>query len=573
MMRKMPLFAITLLSTLTLGACETAQKVEQQIERDNTAVQQAFERAQNPAPLANINPIQVKPGVWLGVEGVRMQHGTPLPVSLERSNGVTITDQNALRLIDLAEVITRETGVPVRVNTSSPTGTSTNSQQASVANGVVAVANGNAPPAPGAYASTSSQVSGWRGPALPVQYSGPLSSVLDQIATRYGVDWEYQNGIIRIFRYRTRTFTLYALATTDSVNFDMDAANSSSQTSSSTEGTAMSTSAGATTSKATIDIWREVKDAIDAMLPNGSVAALSPATGTITVTATADTMPVIAAYIADQNQRLAQQITLDVQVLSLTLADTESYAFDLNLMFSNLKGDGQNSFLDLAVGGASQAVNSAAGAVSVAIANAPNGSSAANWNGSKAVIRALQQKGNVSELIRAPVTTLNNQTTPVNVLQQIGYLKSVSTTVTDATATSSLEPGVVRTGYSMSLLPRVLSDGRVLLQVAIGLSQLDDLKSESSGGQTIRTPDISTQTTLNKVILRNRSTLVLAGFQQMARRLDKTNGAQPLNWFVSGGGLNAEDKTKFLIILITPHILSTEMTWSSTLPPMVGGQG
>lgn len=556
-------------STLALAACDTAKKVERDIKQDTQTVEAAFQRAQQPAPLADVGPIRVESGVWLGSQGVRMRHGDPLPVPLERPNGVTITDPNPLRLTELAELIARESGLPVRVNTSSPTGTSAGMEDPA-ASGVVATANGTAPPAPGDYSSTGGATA-WRGPALPVQYNGPLSSILDQVATRYGVDWEYKDGIIRIFRYQTRTFTLYALATTDSVDFDMDAANNSSASTSSTEGTAISTSAGATSSKATIDIWQEVSEAIDAMLPEGSIAALSPATGTITVTATADTMPTIASYITQQNERLARQITLDVQVLSLTLSDIESYAFDLNLMFSNLKADGASSFLDLAASGATQAINSAAGAVSVAIANAPTGSSAANWNGSQAVIQALRQRGDVSELIRAPVTTLNNQTTPVNVLQQIGYLKSVSTTVTDSTATSSLEPGVIRTGYSMSLLPRVLAGGRVLLQVAIGLSQLDDLKTESSGGQTIRTPDISTQTTLNKVILRNGSTLVLAGFQQLARRLDKTNGAEPLNWFVSGGGVNAEDSTKFLVILITPRILSTEPMWDTTMLRQPGG--
>lgn len=558
--RRIILLASALSGTL-LGACDTITKVERNIANDRHLAETSFAAAQQPAPVATVAPIRVESGIWLGGHGVRMKHGDPLPMALERPNAITITDPNHLRLTELAELIARESGLPVRVNTSAPgqgAGGAVAALDDPAAAAIVSAANGGAPPAPGDY-STTGGATAWRGPALPVKYRGPLSAVLDQIATRYGVDWEYRDGAVRIFRYQTRTFTLFALATSDSVDFDMDAANSSDSTSSSsTEGTAMSTSAGATSSKANIDIWKEVEGAINAMLPAPGIAALSPATGTITVTTTADVMPTIAKYVDQQNDRLARQVTLDVQVLALTLNDAETYAFDLNLVFKNLKADGQNSMLDLALMGATQAVNTAAGSVSVAIANAPPGSSTANWNGSQAVIRALSQRGNVSELIRAPTTTLNNQAAPVNVLQQIGYLKRVSTTVTDATATTSLEPGVIRTGYSMSLLPRILSGGRVLLQVAIGLSQLDDLKTETSGGQTIRTPDISTQTTLNKVILRHGSTLVLAGFQQLARTLDQTNTTSPLNWFVSGGGVNARDRTKYLIILITPRILSTE---------------
>ena len=59
-----------------------------------------------------------------------------------------------------------------------------------------------------------------------VSYKGPLSGLLDEIATRFGIWWKYEKGQIYFYKYENRTFVLYSLPTKPSLSVSMGGSSS-----------------------------------------------------------------------------------------------------------------------------------------------------------------------------------------------------------------------------------------------------------------------------------------------------------------------------------------------------------
>src|SRR3546814_11902713 len=79
----------------------------------------------------------------------------------------------------------------------------------------------------------------------------------------------------------------------------------------------------------------------------------------------------------------------------------------------------------------------------------------------------------------------------------ITYLASTTpatSTATTSSGTPGLTPGVITIGLSGFVVPRILEDGRVFLQINMSLSELvGEIQSITSNGQTIQIPRKSTR--------------------------------------------------------------------------------
>jgi type IVB pilus formation R64 PilN family outer membrane protein len=169
------------------------------------------------------------------------------------------------------------------------------------------------------------------------------------------------------------------------------------------------------------------------------------------------------------------------------------------------------------------------------------------------MISALSTQGRVSELTSATLVTLNNQAAPVNVGRRVSYLAASATTQTpNVGSTTSLTPGTVQTGFSMTLVPHILGAKEMLLQYSLDLSTLLELKSITSGTSTIQTPDVSTSNFIQRVRIQTGETLVVAGFDQdnLLAVADGVGSAQ--NSLM--GQRKGMVKRTMLVILIQPNL-------------------
>jgi len=175
--------AIAVLSTV--GACSTYKAAEKDVVVNTVQVDE-YLAAQESIP-AHKGPMNVRytEGVWLGSVGVRSDHGQPLPSRFEGKTGVTISSARPMTLADIAGRITAITGIPV--------------------NGLQFLRDANASPAiddegvdpSGAFAPPPASMSGGsafpeddiRFAAIELDWTGPLSGLLDYVGSRFAISW------------------------------------------------------------------------------------------------------------------------------------------------------------------------------------------------------------------------------------------------------------------------------------------------------------------------------------------------------------------------------------------------
>jgi type IVB pilus formation R64 PilN family outer membrane protein len=303
---------------------------------------------------------------------------------------------------------------------------------------------------------------------------------------------------------------------------------------------------------AAIKIWQDLREALEGMVGHAGTISASPATGTVTVTATADAMRTVQAYLREQNQRLSRQVMVSVKVLSVNLADSEQYGLDLSLVFQRLQSGFTANLL-----GPVPSLAQGFGSLNLGIVNAPSSSPLAKFNGSRAIIEALSTQGDVAAVYSNAVTTSNNKPAPFQNVNQKGYVYSSQTTQTaNVGSQTSLTPGTIVTGFSLNVLPRILAANKLLLQFDLAISSLNRLDSVTVGGSFIQLPDIDTRSTLQEVALQSGATLVVTGFEQAGAQTQSSGMGSPDNILLGGQKTGSRNRQAF-VVLITPEIVAS----------------
>ena len=362
------------------------------------------------------------------------------------------------------------------------------------------------------------------GKRLSVNYEGPLKGLLSQISAQSGYGWDYDKttNTVTFAKMMVRTFTL--IAAPGEVSFDDQLTNkskentgigtiggSSSNINTTVQNEDSSTQTNQTTkSKIKFDIWKDTEQVIKSMLSAEGKAVANQAAGTITVKDRPENIRQISSFIEETNARYSKQVSVRVNVYSLEVTDDAEAGIDLQALFSNE---------NIAVTAGSLAT--APGSLNTAAATVVTG----KLKDSTAVIRALKQWGNATEVTSGGAVAMNNQLAPILNTTKHAYLAGSSTQTTDYGQTTELTPGEVTTGFAMRVVPHIVGDRRVVLQYTLNLSSLDDMQRITSGGTEIQLPQVSTRAFSQRVTMQMGQTIVLAGFAQSTQTDSKSAGA------------------------------------------------
>jgi type IVB pilus formation R64 PilN family outer membrane protein len=388
------------------------------------------------------------------------------------------------------------------------------------------------------------------GSPFTVNYSGSLTGFMNIVSAYYGVFWKTETAGLRFFLMDSKTYRIASLPGDTRLSSSVES-SSNSTNSGGTGSTGSSTQTGTSANSTGVgysglSVWSALETSIKQMLGLTGKVVASPATGTITVTDSPSVLSRVTEYVNEQNKSLNRQVSLNVRVLSVEINDGEHYGINWDSVYANLASAANPYSVAIKT-----AFPVATGAGNLII-SAPV-SSASRWAGSSAMISALSTQGRVSELTSATLVTLNNQAAPVNVGRRVSYLAASATTQTpNVGSTTSLTPGTVQTGFSMTLVPHILGAKEMLLQYSLDLSTLLELKSITSGTSTIQTPDVSTSNFIQRVRIQTGETLVVAGFDQdnLLAVADGVGSAQ--NSLM--GQRKGMVKRTMLVILIQPNL-------------------
>ena len=376
-----------------------------------------------------------------------------------------------------------------------------------------------------------------------IDHAGPLRPLLDRIAAQAGLQWSYTGGRIVFSRVVTRAMPVKALpgGLDASAAFDvLGGAEGAGGGGAKIDGSTQS------------DYWAGLPEALKPMLSAVAALQVDPRAGLVTVTDALANVERVQAYLDALNANLLRQVVLEIEVLQVSFSDEFSNGIDWAAMLGRLDAGRR---LQFAASSALGPLGGGAPAALTAVLGRPDDGGSTV----EGVARALQEYGRVSTAYSSVVTTTNRMPVPVGALQTRSYVqRTTAPTVNPATGLSTpgaIEPGKLTTGLGLTVLPVILDSHLVLLQTALQISELRQLRAFTSGSgplsQSVQLPETMSFSTLQRIGVPAGRTLVLAGFERLQTQLDDADvvrGVLPL----ARRGLRARQGT---VVLITPRLV------------------
>lgn len=540
---------------LALAGCSfgTVVDAEKDIQRTRNDAADLRQTAVQPLPRADVSPVRVHEGVWLGSTAKRRQNGETLPRAYERE-GVTLISATPLDLKGIADFITDELGISTYLDPDIFAQNSGSPRQQE---------QETAPPAEGGMMMGIPPIEGFPpniladvgpipvdifGPSsdMRVNHKGKLSDFLNRVAAKFDVAWEYKGGDIRFFRNVTRTFLVKALPSTSTMGMNINSDNGGSG---SGDGGSSSSSMSSST-ELTINMWEELKTGFEEVVGDNGRISVSPSTGTVTISAPPSTMERLSRFIRIQNERFSKQVAISVRVLNVSLSDSDEYGINIDALIENASG---RELISL---GGSGGVGDITGGMNLGWSiwggpDSPRG-------GAAGIINALSRRGDVSVVTSASATTLNNIPTPLQVGTTRDYVSEVGVERDSEVTTVEISTDTVNVGFNMQLLPRVVNDGRLLLQYNISQSELagayDGFDIFEWEDQRVQLANINSRSFSQQVEIPSGATLVLSGFEQSRSAVSKRGTGTPENMLLGGSQAGSMER-EIMVILISPVIL------------------
>src|SRR5690606_34255460 len=104
-----------------------------------------------------------------------------------------------------------------------------------------------------------------RGDAMPVNWTGPLSGLLNLVAGQFGLSWSYRDGVIRIYDVETRTFVVYASPSKSTIRTEVESTVVGAQDTSSTTGRNETNSSQGVKTEYIVEHWKSLEATIKSM--------------------------------------------------------------------------------------------------------------------------------------------------------------------------------------------------------------------------------------------------------------------------------------------------------------------
>lgn len=488
------------------------------------------------------NPVVEVKGQWVNPVPIAAQNKAQLP-----GCALTFTRPGRVSLNEVLAFISKTCHVPGTVTPDALAAIASSGGDTSQVKGPLPLpsASGGAMPSLASMGgSTAAPVSN----ALHgVYWQGSDAGLLDEVTTRLGVSWRFNNGRIQVYYLDTKTFPILFMDNqteyASKVVSGTTSSNGSSGGSSDSSGGLTGDTNTEQTTKTSLktSLYVDLEKTVKAMLtPDVGREYLS--SGVLTVTDTPQTLHNIDDYIKDRNKELNRQVVLNVEVLSLTKHNEDQLGVDWDLVFKSgdISGSISNAF-------ANTAGDAMSGGMTIL-----NG----RFAGSSAFIHALSEQANVSIVTQEASTTTNMSAVPIQVGTQQDYADNVTNDDTaNVGSSTSISKSTVTTGFNMTVLPYILpSSDEIQLLASLSMSDDPTFRTFSSGDSSIELMKTKMKVLNQRAMLHTGQTLVLSGFQQMGDTGTKQGVGSSSFWGLGGGGDATNDKT-MLLILITPTLV------------------
>lgn len=379
-----------------------------------------------------------------------------------------------------------------------------------------------------------------------VYWKGALDGFLDNITTRLGLSWRYEEGRIVIYYLDTRNFPVLFMDSQAGFT-SKTVSGTTSSTGSSGGGSSGGISGDNNTSQSTdmaikSNLYGDVSATVKAMLTPG-VGRMNLSAGVLTVTDTSRVLSQIGRYIDDRNRELNRQVVLNVQIYSVESRRSDQLGIDWDAVLSlgSVKATFTNAFTN-----ANDAIASG-GAMIV------DGKGA----GTKALVKALSEQGNVSVATQSSSLTTNLSAVPIQVALQQDYISDVTSEQTANVGSSvSSTRSTITTGFNMTVLPYLMpASSNMQLQFSVNMSDDPTMRTVPQGEKSsVELMKTRLKTFTQRVNMKSGQTLILSGYEQLNNTADHQGVGSPRFFGLGGGSSGTKNRTQ-LVMFVTPIIL------------------
>lgn len=540
-----------LVSALVLSGCAAVntvaikEKTENKIE-DRKAIMKDSLSKNFAGEVRESSLVVSRDSIYVASRSSATRSDSTIPVAFQQ---IFLRFPGRYTLAALSERITKETRIPVTLSEELATQSGSTQSPLNVAINNAIISDGIPRPDRDPFAiggtTSSGPVDVYRNTPnslyaeeFELDFRGSLSELLDLVAAKGRISWEYKKGAIHFSKTITRTFFVNSLPGTTGTQRSIRASVGGAGTGSAPAGN------GSISTSIEFDPLESVTQVIQTLMSQGGKMSANKSTGTITVTDLKENLDRIENIVELENSLLNRQVRVRVDFLSVRYNANAQAGIDLNVAFSRLNSNNDLAGVNVVPGGG--LTGGDAGQASFRLTGTDFDATL--------LASALSTIGKTTILGRKAVTTLNRQSSPIVVSNQTIYLASTTPApagVNGGGGVPGLTPGTVNTGISMDVLPIITPDNTLIIQFALDISELIRIGSISTGSgptlQQIQTPEVSAMSFLERVTMKNGETLVMVGYE---RDLSRTNGRDALTGLSSDG---SEEREAFLISM-TPYL-------------------
>lgn len=254
--------------------------------------------------------------------------------------------------------------------------------------------------------------------------------------------------------------------------------------------------------------------------------------------------------LMDESRR---QVHIQGAILDIKTNSGEGYGIDWNAVYQNGAGD-----KTLSIGGeASQALSIVDGGSWSVAASIPFGNLTLD-----ALMSSLREQGSVSVQSQPRLTVTNGYTAYLGSTQEFTYVSGVEflplatsggdSVSTETAVTTTLSR--VNVGIKIAVTPKMLDNGKILVDIVPILSSISGFTPIQSGGEVFETPNIALQEMATQVITTSGTPIYLGGLV-MNRVLQNAKKLPLKNEFLAKvlGSASFEQENSELLIVITPQ--------------------
>ncbi|MHA2620482.1 MAG: hypothetical protein V2G42_01940 [bacterium JZ-2024 1] len=293
-------------------------------------------------------------------------------------------------------------------------------------------------------------------------------------------------------------------------------------------------------------IWRQVDTNIRALLSSEGSAVIDSASGTIIVTDRRSRLERVSTYLDSMKRMLRKQVLLEGKIVEVALRKQSQFGIDFQRIFgpsaSNPQVTYRQQLAPTVAGG---------GSISLTTVHSPSDS----------VLRALQTEGDINTLSSPRLNVLNGQTAIINVGQIQPFVSGISLTVTQTSATTSLEISQAQSGVLFGVTPKISDSGEITLLIVPLVTDIESFRQFTFQGNIVEAPVLNSRATSTIVTVKDGETLVIGGL--ITTRNDKTIQKTPILGDIPGiGGLfrqtNRTQNKSEVVIVLTPRVIDLD---------------